>query len=97
MAIIEADLTQVHQLLMNLCTNAASAMEDEGGLINVCLKNVDINTLFSTKNSNMDPGPYLKLSVSDTGHGMPPEVLEKIFDPYFTTKEKGKGTGLGLA
>jgi PAS domain S-box-containing protein len=97
MAIIEADLTQVHQLLMNLCTNAASAMEDEGGLINVRLKNVDINTLSSTTNSNMDPGPYLKLSVSDTGHGMPPEVLEKIFDPYFTTKEKGKGTGLGLA
>lgn len=97
MAIIEADLTQVHQLLMNLCTNAASAMEDEGGLINVRLKNVDINTLLSTTNTNMDPGPYLKLSVSDTGHGMPPEVLEKIFDPYFTTKEKGKGTGLGLA
>ena len=96
-AIIEADLTQVHQLIMNLCTNAASAMDEEVGLIKVRLKNADLKALSSTTNSNIDPGPYLKLSVSDTGHGMPPEVLEKIFDPYFTTKEKGKGTGLGLA
>jgi PAS domain S-box-containing protein len=95
--IVEADPTQIHQLLMNLCTNSAAAMGDDGGLLEVSLTNVDVDLRTTPTYLDMEPGTYLKLSVSDTGHGMTPEVLEKIFDPYFTTKEKGKGTGLGLA
>jgi PAS domain S-box-containing protein len=94
---VKSDLTQIHQLLMNLCTNAAHAMGDEGGQISVDLKNVTVKPVVPSPYLDLAPGRYLRLSVSDTGHGMPPQVLEKIFDPYFTTKEKGKGTGLGLA
>jgi CheY-like chemotaxis protein len=95
--IVEADPTQIHQLLMNLCTNSAAAMGDDGGLLEVSLTTVDVESQSIPTYLDVDPGPYLKLSVGDTGHGMMPDVLEKIFDPYFTTKEKGKGTGLGLA
>ena len=94
---VKSDLTQIHQLLMNLCTNAAHAMGAEGGTITVDLKNVHLRSVVPTPYSDLAPGRYLRLSVIDNGHGMPPQVLEKIFDPYFTTKEKGKGTGLGLA
>ncbi|UCF91969.1 MAG: PAS domain S-box protein [Desulfobacterales bacterium] len=95
--IIEADPTQIHQLLMNLCTNAAFAMNDEGGVLEVSLNKVLIDTPLTTRYLDIVPGTYTRLTVRDTGHGMPPLVLEKIFDPYFTTKKKGKGTGLGLA
>ncbi|TET86437.1 MAG: PAS domain S-box protein [Desulfobacteraceae bacterium] len=95
--IIEADPTQVHQLMMNLCTNSAAAMGEEGGLLEISLMKVDIDTPSTTMILDIEPGSYLRLSVHDTGHGMTPEVLERVFDPYFTTKEKGKGTGLGLA
>ncbi|UCF83595.1 MAG: PAS domain S-box protein [Desulfobacteraceae bacterium] len=95
--IIEADPTQVHQLLMNLCTNSAAAMGGESGLLEISLKKVDIKDTTTTMYLDIDPGAYLKLSVRDTGHGMKTEVLERVFDPYFTTKEKGKGTGLGLS
>jgi PAS domain S-box-containing protein len=94
---IEADPTQIHQVLMNLCTNAAHAIGDEGGLLEVSVTKVDIDASAEPLNLDIDPGPYLKMSVCDTGHGMTSEVLERIFDPYFTTKDKGKGTGLGLA
>ena len=95
--IVEADPTQIHQVLMNLCTNAAHAMREKGGILSVSSNPVelDINTELPFPDPN--PGPYIKLTVSDTGHGMKPEVLERIFDPYFTTKEKDVGTGLGLA
>ena len=93
----EADSTQIHQLIMNLCTNAAAAMDADGGVIEVSFTSVDIKEPVTTQFLDLAPGSYLKLTVSDTGNGMTPEVLEKIFDPYFTTKEKGKGTGLGLA
>jgi CheY-like chemotaxis protein/two-component sensor histidine kinase len=98
-----ADPTQIHQVLMNLCTNASHAMREEGGILDVSLQNVSIverglHIVESEKSEiGLDPGQYLRLTVSDTGHGMTPEVLERIFDPYFTTKEKGEGTGLGLA
>ena len=94
---IEADPTEVYQVLMNLCTNAAHAMEEKGGVLEVSLSQVDIPGEAPAASRGIEPGPYLRLRVSDTGHGMPPEILKKIFDPYFTTKEVGKGTGLGLA
>ena len=94
---IEADPTQVYQVLMNLCTNAAHAMDENGGILEVSLSKVDIPGGVPATSRGIEPGPYMRLRVSDTGHGMPPEILKKIFDPYFTTKEVGKGTGLGLA
>ena len=95
--LIEADPTQIHQLLMNLCTNAASAMGAQGGLLQIRLGNEQINTCPANMCLDIDPGLYVVLSVRDSGQGIPPDIGAKIFDPYFTTKEKGKGTGLGLA
>jgi PAS domain S-box-containing protein len=92
------DPSQIDQILMNLCTNAAHAMQEKGGTLEVSLSNVTLaDSDFKSRHYEMNPGPYLKLSVSDTGHGISPDVLERIFDPYFTTKEMGEGTGLGLA
>jgi CheY-like chemotaxis protein len=92
------DPTQINQILMNLCTNAAHAMQEKGGTLEVSLTNVTLaDSDFKSRHSNMNPGPCLKLSISDTGHGISSDVLERIFDPYFTTKEMGEGTGLGLA
>jgi CheY-like chemotaxis protein len=94
---IEADPTQVYQVLMNLCTNAAHAMDEKGGVLGVSLGNVDVNGGGPAAPAGIEPGPYLRLRVGDTGHGISPEILKRIFDPYFTTKEVGKGTGLGLS
>jgi PAS domain S-box-containing protein len=95
---VMADPTQMHQILMNLCTNAYQAMEGNHGVLEVILKRVtledDANEL---SHIDLSPGAYVKLTVSDTGHGIAPELTERIFDPYFTTKEVGKGTGLGLS
>jgi PAS domain S-box-containing protein len=94
---INADPTQIHQVLLNLSTNASYAMRDEGGILDISLSSVDLDEDTSKLHSNLQTGPYLKLSVGDTGQGMDPKVVDRIFDPYFTTKEKGEGTGLGLA
>ena len=91
------DPTQINQVLMNLCTNAAHAMREKGGILEVRLDNVELDKSFVKKHPDMKPGPYIRLDVKDTGHGMKPEVKERIFDPYFTTKAVGEGTGLGLA
>jgi PAS domain S-box-containing protein len=93
-----ADPTQIHQVLMNLCTNAAHAMDNKG-IMEVRLAPVDLSESDLVDQSIVDlkPGPYLKLYVSDTGCGMGAKTMERIFDPYFTTKEVGKGSGLGLA
>ncbi len=93
-----ADPTQIHQVLMNLCTNAAHAMDDNG-ILEVRLSHVDLSESDLADQSIVDlkPGPYLRLTVSDTGCGMDASTMEHIFDPYFTTKEVGKGSGLGLA
>ena len=95
--IIEADPSQIHQVLMNLCTNAAHAIDEKDGVLNVSLANVDLDQAAAANITDIRPGSYLKLSVSDTGDGIPPEAFPQIFNPYFTTKEKGEGTGLGLA
>ncbi len=94
---ILANATQTHQVVMNLCTNAYHAMHDSGGILTVTLKELDVDAKDTAGYDDLDPGRYLVLGISDTGHGMSPEVMERIFDPYFTTKEKGVGTGLGLS
>ena len=92
-----ADPTQVHQILMNLCSNANHAMEGFGGILKVELKSIVIEEGKQQWALKIEPGEYVELTVSDTGPGIDPEVIDKIFDPYFTTKERGKGTGMGLA
>jgi CheY-like chemotaxis protein len=94
---IFADPTQMHQVMMNLCTNSAHAMGDKSGILNVELHNVDLNLKKAAQYPELNPGPYVKLSISDTGHGMDSATIDRIFDPYFTTKEQDKGTGMGLA
>ena len=89
--------THVHQIIMNLCTNAAQAMEDEGGIMTVSLKDVRLAQEFTKKHLGMTPGDFLELKISDTGKGIHPKILGSIFEPYFTTKAKGEGTGMGLA
>ncbi|HEY3914000.1 MAG TPA: ATP-binding protein [Verrucomicrobiae bacterium] len=90
---IRGDATQLHQVLLNLCVNARDAMPD-GGKIFIEAQNVEVDETFPRKQKS---GPHVVLAVTDTGHGMPPEVLKNIFEPFFTTKEVGKGTGLGLS
>jgi PAS domain S-box-containing protein len=92
-----ADPTQIHQVLMNLCSNAAYAMREEGGVLEVSLADVVFNPVDASLYPDLQPGPYLKLTVSDTGHGIDRAVMERIFDPFFTTKRPGEGTGMGLA
>jgi len=92
-----ADPTQIHQIMMNLCTNAYHAMLKSGGVLYVELKEISVISDDPEHLSNMNQGSYLKLSVKDTGHGIPPDIIDRIFEPYFTTKDKEKGTGLGLA
>jgi PAS domain S-box-containing protein len=94
---ILADPTRIHQVLMNLCTNAAQAMDRAGGTLTVALSEMTLDPDTTAVLPDLLPGKYLKLTVEDTGHGIAPEILPKIFDPYFTTKRRGQGTGLGLA
>lgn len=97
MGAIRGNPTQIQQVIMNLGTNAAQAMAENGGFLKIRLGKIQMNGDGRAKNLGLEPGPYLRLTVRDTGQGIPPEVLGRIFDPYFTTKERGKGTGLGLA
>ena len=91
------DPSQVHQVLMNLCTNAAHAMRAEGGILGVGVSEVEVDSSFVSMYPGMRVGPCVCLTVSDTGHGMDATVMERIFEPYFSTKAAGEGTGLGLA
>jgi PAS domain S-box-containing protein len=94
---ILADPTQIHQVVVNLCTNAYQAMQEDGGVLKVSLEQVKFTLDELVDHLDLDAGDYLKLTVTDTGHGMDEQTMQRIFDPYFTTKEDGKGTGLGLA
>jgi PAS domain S-box-containing protein len=94
---IVADPTQIHQVVMNLCTNAAHAMRAQGGEIVVGIADAQLDAHTAQLYPNARPGKYLTLSVRDTGHGMDSATLERAFDPYFTTKPAGEGSGLGLA
>ena len=91
--VILGDPTRIHQVLVNLCVNAAHAMIQTGGLLEVTLSDVVLEAQYS----EMSAGSYLKLTVTDTGHGILPDIKDKIFDPFFTTKKPGQGTGLGLS
>ena len=93
---ISADPTQVHQVLMNICINARDAMET-GGTLKIAAKNVSIDENYSRMNLDAKPGNFVLLTITDTGTGMPSDVIKRVFDPFFTTKEIGKGTGLGLS
>ena len=93
----KADPTKIHQIIMNLCTNSIHAMKENGGSLKIELSHIDLDANEALFYNNIAPGSYLRLSISDTGHGMPDNIKKRIFDPYFTTKEKGEGTGLGLA
>ncbi len=93
---ILADPTRIHQIVMNLCTNAFHAMEESGGTLKISLSETELS-LDDLTDPGIMPGRYICLKVSDTGHGIDEEVLSRMFDPYFTTKERGKGTGLGLS
>jgi len=117
-----ADPTQIYQVMINLCTNAAQAMQEKGGILEVALHNVNLeispSEMSNAFNGNgnleagknrfriskseveslgLDKGPYVRLKVSDTGHGMERAVLDRIFDPYFTTENRDKGTAMGLS
>ena len=95
--LILADPTQVHQILMNLGTNAYHAMEHSGGIIQITLKDCELSQCDLHQHPEVKPGSFVVLSVSDTGTGIDPDIWGRIFDPYFTTKEVGKGTGMGLS
>jgi PAS domain S-box-containing protein len=94
---VSGDSTQLHQIVVNLCTNAAHAMREKGGVLDVNLGEVQLDAAAVSNYKDLQPGSYVRLTVSDTGHGMDADTLERIFDPYFTTKEVGEGSGLGLA
>lgn len=94
---ILAEPTQIHQVLMNLCTNAAQSMEESGGIMRVELASVYLDDHEISDEPHCLPGEYISLSVTDSGKGIEPGNLHRIFDPYFTTREVGKGSGMGLA
>jgi PAS domain S-box-containing protein len=92
-----ADPTQINQIIMNLCANSAQAMEETGGTINVKLENVIVSHADVNSNDLLANGEYIKIVISDDGPGIPAAIHDRIYDPYFTTKEVGKGSGMGLA
>jgi CheY-like chemotaxis protein len=94
---VVADPTQIHQVVMNLCTNAGHAMRESGGILEVSLKEVMVDDAMAGSIPDITPGRYQQLKIRDTGHGIGEEVMDRIFDPFFSTKEPGEGTGLGLS
>ena len=94
---ILADPIQINQVMMNLCINASQAMEETGGILEINAGNVRLTEESAERYLDLPAGDYLKITVSDTGPGIAPEIIDQLFDPYFTTKETGKGSGLGLS
>jgi CheY-like chemotaxis protein len=96
-ALVMGDPTQIHQVLINLCTNAVFAMQGAGGILNIQLTDIFIENDSPILLEGLVPGKYLKIIVSDNGVGISPKIINSIFEPYFTTKDTGQGTGMGLA
>jgi len=94
---ISADRHQVHQLVMNLCSNAYQSLGDSGGCISVTLERFTVDRTFSLNHHHLPAGKYIRMRISDTGHGMNQSHIERIFEPFYTTRTVGKGTGLGLS
>jgi len=92
-----ADRNQIHQLVMNLCSNAYQALEETGGSIAVVLDRCAVDEQFCQDHPHLRVGGYVRLSVHDTGHGIDHSNLDRIFEPFYTTRAVGKGTGLGLS
>nr|WP_319396624.1 response regulator [uncultured Desulfobacter sp.] len=95
--LVLANPTQIHQIIMNSCTNAYQAMKFTGGILSVSLQQVELKPEDIVTKPHLRPGSYAQISINDNGPGIPKKILDRIFEPYFTTKEKGEGTGLGLS
>ncbi|NNF99702.1 MAG: response regulator, partial [Desulfobacteraceae bacterium] len=95
--LVMADPAQIHQIFMNLCTNAAHAMKKKGGTVQISLRNRPFDQKTVAKHHHIEPGNYVCIKVQDTGHGIAPDIRNHIFDPFFTTKPQGEGTGMGLS
>lgn len=93
---IHADPTQIHQALMNLCTNAFHSLREQGGVLQIRLEETSL-LKEETDYLELKPGPYIKMTVADNGPGISPDIIDKIFDPFFSSKDKAEGTGLGLS
>ncbi len=96
-ALIMGNATQLNQIFLNLCTNAAQAMEVDGGVLTITLRDITVSSFEISPLAGLLPGRYIEITVADTGVGIAPEIIESIYDPYFSTKQPGEGTGLGLA
>lgn len=94
---VYADVTQIHQVVMNLGVNAGHAMQEKGGTLEVRLEPFEASATIAGQYANLNEGNYVRLTVSDTGHGMDQNTIDRLFEPFFTTKEVGEGTGLGLS
>ena len=94
---VSVEPTQLHQVVMNLCANAEYAMRSRGGVLSITADVLHLGQALTTPHATLQPGAYVRLRIGDTGDGMPAEVAEHIFEPYFTTKAEGEGTGMGLA
>ena len=94
---VMADPTQMNQIIMNLCTNATHAMKKNGDILKIGLSSIELAKGELPRYPDLEPGPYVKMNVSDTGYGIDPAYIDRIFDPFFTTKTKDEGTGLGLS
>lgn len=94
---VMANASQLHQVITNFSTNAAQSIKGGSGKVEIQVCDVEVENSFSAKNPNLPPGSYVRIAVSDTGHGMTPSILARVFDPFFTTKGPGEGTGMGLA
>jgi PAS domain S-box-containing protein len=96
-SIVQARPTQIHQVILNLCTNAFHAMQSTGGVLEVILENIELTAAQCEGEPDLTPGPHCRLAVRDTGGGINAKTQQRIFEPYFTTKEQTGGTGLGLS
>ncbi len=96
-ATVQGDVIRLHQLVMNVCTNAVQSMLDEGGLLEIALDVIELSERTMQRHHTLEPGAYVRLKVTDTGHGIEEATLDRVFDAFFTTKDLGQGTGLGLS